>query len=73
MFRKPSAAVTTALRDFVFRHEIFVDAREFDDGFIFTRNLRYRELLRLVRRHSRTARGRAANRRTKSRQRLRRP
>jgi hypothetical protein len=26
-----------ALRDFVFRHEIFVEAREFDDGFIFTR------------------------------------
>ena len=26
-----------ALRDFVIRHEIFVEAREFDDGFIFTR------------------------------------
>lgn len=26
-----------AFRDFVFRHEIFVEAREFDDGFIFTR------------------------------------
>lgn len=26
-----------ALRDFVFRHEIFLEAREFDDGFIFTR------------------------------------
>lgn len=26
-----------ALRDFVFRHEIFVEAREFDDGFIFVR------------------------------------
>ena len=26
-----------ALRDFVFRHEIFVEAREFDDGFIFRR------------------------------------
>ena len=160
MFRKPSPAMMTALRDFVFRHEIFVEAHEFDDGFIFTRkprrrsrrlgpgrhfevflrrgnrrvrffsltcgseeqerpaeaaieydscghdakryaaqfpkdpdaaqalfgyvrsesrllvkllgNLRYKELLRLVRRHSRTARGRAAKRRTKSHQRLRR-
>ena len=26
-----------ALRDFVLRHEIFVEAREFDDGFIFAR------------------------------------
>jgi len=26
-----------ALRDFVCRHEIFVEAREFDDGFIFVR------------------------------------
>ena len=26
-----------ALRDFVFRHAIFVEAREFDDGVIFTR------------------------------------
>lgn len=26
-----------ALRDFVFRQEIFVEAREFDDGFFFTR------------------------------------
>ena len=26
-----------ALRDFVFRHDIFVEAREFDDGLIFTR------------------------------------
>ena len=30
----------TALQDFVFRHEIFVEAREFDDGFIFTRQPR---------------------------------
>lgn len=37
MFQKPSAAMMLALRDFVFRHEIFVEAREFDDGFIFTR------------------------------------
>ena len=27
----------TALRDFVFRHDIFVEAREFDDGLIFVR------------------------------------
>lgn len=37
MFQKPSAAMMLALRDFVVRHEIFVEAREFDDGFIFTR------------------------------------
>ena len=36
MFDKPSGALMVALRDFVFRHEIFVEAREFDDGFIFT-------------------------------------
>jgi hypothetical protein len=174
VFLKASAAMMAALRDFVFRHEIFVEACEFDDGFIFTRrprgrskkfgprrnfevflrrnkhrvkfftltcgsedqerskvpidfpekvllmpveaaivyencgrdakryaaqfpknpdaaqalfgyvrsesrllvkllgDLRYKELLRLVRRHSRTARGRAANRHAKSRQRSRR-
>lgn len=27
----------TALQQFVFRHKIFVEAREFDDGFIFVR------------------------------------
>jgi hypothetical protein len=37
MFEKPSAAMMSALRDFVFRHDIFVEAREFDDGFVFTR------------------------------------
>src|SRR4029077_16487498 len=37
MFEKPPAAMMNALREFVFRHEIFVEAREFDDGFIFTR------------------------------------
>src|SRR5919106_2444659 len=42
MFRRPSAAMMTALQDFVFRHEIFVEAREFDDAFIFTRQLRRR-------------------------------
>jgi hypothetical protein len=29
---KPSAAMMTALRDFVFRHEIFVEARESKDA-----------------------------------------
>ena len=37
MFNKPSAALMVTLRDFVFRHEIFVEAREFDDGLFFTR------------------------------------
>jgi len=29
VFEKPSAAMMLALRDFVVRHEIFVEAREF--------------------------------------------
>ena len=37
MFEKPSKALMIALRDFVFRHEIFVEAREFDDGCVFVR------------------------------------
>lgn len=37
MFENPSKPLMIALRDFVFRHEIFVEAREFDDGFIFVR------------------------------------
>jgi hypothetical protein len=37
VFQKPPAAMMLALRDFVFRHEIFVEAREFDDRFVFTR------------------------------------
>jgi len=41
-FEKPSAAMMSALRQFVFRHEIFVEAREFDDGFVFTRQPRRR-------------------------------
>jgi hypothetical protein len=40
-----------ALRDFVFRHEIFVEAREFDDGFIFTRQPRPRSKRVGPRRH----------------------
>lgn len=42
MVKKPSAAMMAALRDFVFRHDIFVEAREFDDGFIFTRQPKWR-------------------------------
>jgi hypothetical protein len=37
VFENPSTALMIAVRDFVFRHEIFVEAREFDDGFIFVR------------------------------------
>lgn len=37
MLEKPSKALLSALRDFVLRHEIFVEAREFDDGFMFVR------------------------------------
>jgi len=37
MFEQPSKALMTALRDFVFRYKIFVEAREFDDGLIFAR------------------------------------
>ena len=41
----------TALRNFVFRHEIFVEAREFDDGFVFTRQPRRRSKRFGPRRH----------------------
>jgi hypothetical protein len=51
MFEKPSAAMMIALRDFVFRHEIFVEAREFDDGFAFTRQPRRRSKRVGPRRH----------------------
>jgi hypothetical protein len=51
MFEKPSAALMIALRDFVFRHEIFVEAREFDDGFIFTRQAKQRSKRFGPRRH----------------------
>lgn len=37
MFKKPPKALITALQRFVFRHKIFVEAREFDDGLIFVR------------------------------------
>jgi hypothetical protein len=51
MFTKPSAELMTALRDFVFRHEIFVEAREFDDGFVFTRQPKRRSKRLVPRRH----------------------
>ena len=37
MFEKPTKALMTDLERFVFRHRIFVEAREFDDGTIFVR------------------------------------
>ena len=37
MFERPSKSLRIAVRDFVFRHEIFVEACEFDDGVIFVR------------------------------------
>lgn len=37
--RKPSPAIAAALRDFVIRHHIFVEASEIDDGVLFTRQL----------------------------------
>lgn len=37
MIAKPTKALMTTLQRFVFRHEIFVEAREFDDGLIFVR------------------------------------
>lgn len=52
-FRKTSPAIMAALRDFVFRHEIFVEAGEFDDGFPFTRRPRRRSKRIDSRRHTR--------------------
>ena len=49
--RKPSPLITAALRDFVFRHDIFVEASEFDDGFLFSRQLRRRSKRLKPRRH----------------------
>ena len=37
MVAKPTKALMIALQRFVFRHRIFVEAREFDDGVIFVR------------------------------------
>ena len=51
VFEKSSAAMLNALRQLVFRHEIFVEAREFDDDFIFTRKLRRRSKRLGPRRH----------------------
>jgi hypothetical protein len=37
MFEKPTKALMSYLQRFVFRHKIFVEAREFDDGLLFVR------------------------------------
>ena len=37
MFENPSKSLMIALRDFLFGHEIFVEARELDDGLLFVR------------------------------------
>ena len=37
MFEKPTKVLMGDLQRFVFRHKIFVEAREFDDGLIFVR------------------------------------
>jgi len=37
MFEKPTKVLMSALQRFVFRHKIFVEAREFEDGLIFVR------------------------------------
>jgi hypothetical protein len=37
MFEKPVKTLMSDLQRFVFRHKIFVEAREFDDGRIFVR------------------------------------
>ena len=42
MVARPTKALMTALRQFVFRHQIFVEAREFDDGLFFVREPRGR-------------------------------
>jgi hypothetical protein len=37
MFEKPTKALMSDLQRFVFRHKIFVEVREFDDGLLFVR------------------------------------
>ncbi|MEQ1911452.1 MAG: hypothetical protein ABMA15_21720 [Vicinamibacterales bacterium] len=51
MFEKPSKPLLIALRDFVCRHEVFVEAREFDNGFIFVRQPKGRSIRLGPRRH----------------------
>lgn len=55
MFQKPSKALMIALRDFVFRHDIFVEGREIDDGFIFVRHPKGRSKKLGPRRHFRVS------------------
>jgi len=37
MLKKPTGTLMAVLQQFVFRHKIFLEAREFDDGLIFVR------------------------------------
>jgi hypothetical protein len=53
MFEKPSKALMIALRDFVCRHDIFVEGCEIDDGFIFVRRPKGRSKKLGPRRHFR--------------------
>lgn len=55
MFEKPSKALMIALRDFVFRHDIFVEGREIDDGLIFVRRPKGRSKKLGPRRHFRVS------------------
>jgi len=55
MFEKPSKALMIALRDFVFRHDIFVQGREIDDGLIFVRRPKGRSKTLGPRRHFRVS------------------
>jgi len=51
MLETPPKALMTALRGFVFRHKVFVEAREFDDGVIFVREPKGRAKKFGTRRH----------------------
>jgi len=51
MFEKPSKTLMIALREFVFRHGIFVEASELDDGLVFTRERKGRSKRFGPRRH----------------------
>jgi hypothetical protein len=51
VFEKPPEALMTDLERFVFRHRIFVEAREFEDGVIFVREPKGRSKKLGPRRH----------------------
>lgn len=55
MFENPSKALMIALRDFVFRHDIFVEGRDIDDGLIFVRRPKGRSKKLGPRRHFRVS------------------